>query len=97
MAEGKHKSKNNELFKQYLQRLFKNNISVSQMLDIVNKLGIGDEEKRELFDFGSFQYENLKFFQAASYRLPQFVNSQDFYYGKDSINNKNQIRKYYLK
>lgn len=97
MAEGKHKSKDDNHFYYYLQHLAKNNISVSQMLDIVNKLGIGDEEKRELFNFGSFQYENLKFFQAASYRLPQFVNSQDFYHGKDSINNKNQIRKYYLK
>ena len=97
MAEGKHKSKDDNHFYYYLQHLAKNNISVSQMLDIVNKLGIGDEEKRELFDFGSFQYENLKFFQAVGYRLPQFVNSQDFYHGKDSINNKNQIRKYYLK
>jgi len=96
-AEDKHGSKNNESFYKYLQHLAKNNISVSQMLDIVNKLGIGDEEKRELFDWGTFQYENLKFSQAIGYRLPQFVNSNNFYYGKDSIDNGNQIRKYYLK
>lgn len=67
------------------------------MLDIVNKLGIDDEDKKQLFDWGTFQYENLKFFQATGYRLPQFVNSDNFYRGKDSIDNKNQIRKYYLK
>ena len=95
-AEDKHGSKDNESFYKYLQHLAKNNISVSQMLDIVNKLGIDDEDKKQIFNWGTFQYENLKFFQAAGYRLPQFVNSDNFYRGKDSIDNKNQIRKYYL-
>lgn len=96
-AEDKHNSKDNESFYKYLQHMAKNNVTVSQMLDTVNKLGIDDTVKKELFDFGTFQYENLKFFQATSYRLPQFINSEDFYYGKDSIINKNLIRKYYLK
>lgn len=93
----KHKSKDNESFYKYLQYLAKKNVSVSQMLGIINKLGLNDEEKKQLFNFGTFQYENLKFFQAKSYRLPQFINSKDFYYGQDSITNTNQIRKYYFK
>lgn len=93
----KHKSRNNELFLKYIKELFQKNVSVSKMLDIVKNLGISDEDKKALFNFGTFQYENLKFFQAKYYRLPQFINSNDFFRGKDGIENANIIRRYYFK
>lgn len=93
----KHNSKNNESFYKYLQHLAKNNVSVTQMLTILGKLKLNDEEMKTLLNFGTFQYENLKFFQAKYYRLPQFINSNDFHRGEDGIKNANIIRKYYFK
>lgn len=96
-AEGKHNSKDDESFYKYLQHLAKNNISVTQMLNILDKLSIGEDERKELLNFGTFQFEDLYFWQASAYRLPQYINDDNFYRTNKEIENKNQIRKYFMK
>lgn len=96
-AEGKHNSKDDDSFYKYAQHLTKNNISVIKMLNIVNKLGLSDDEKKELFDWGTFQYEDLPWYEAYVSKLPQFAKMNYSSYDKEYLKNKDLVRKYYFK
>ncbi len=94
-ARNNHSSKDDESFYKYIQHLTKNNISVIQMINIVNRLGLNGDEKKMLFDYGTFQYEYLKYYEAKYYTLPQFDNDNTI--KSDKRQNQSLIRKYYLK
>lgn len=93
----KHGSKDDESFYKYLQHIIKNDISVSKMLNILNKVITDKEELREILDFGEFKYEDLDVYRAMGYRLPQYANERNFYGSKNYYNNMNKIKMMYSK
>lgn len=54
-----HNSKSDEHFKKYLQHLVKNEIPITQMLDILDKLQIDEEIKKQLMNYQTFEYKPL--------------------------------------
>lgn len=96
-AEGKNGSKDDESFYKYLQHLEKNNISVSNMLNIVGRLNLTDDEMKEVFDYGTFQFEELDYFKASQYKLPEYADKSNFYGSRDYYNNMNKIKQFYFK
>lgn len=65
-------------FWKYLQHLAKNNISVSQMISILSKLGLSDEEMNELI-WGKFEYKDLSRGELYDYQtLNKYKGKQDY-------------------
>lgn len=93
----KHHSKDDESFYRYLQKITNKNISVVDAINIVNKLNLSEEEKRDLFEYGTFQYEDLGVYEAIRYRLPEYSHVAYFYRTKEYIINQNKIKQMFLK
>lgn len=88
----KHNSKDDDSYYKYLQHLAKNNVSVTQMLSILNKLGINGHELEQITGRReSFQYEDLSYVQALGYNLPETYKQdstrQDYYQNSRKIMN----------
>ena len=60
----------------YLQHLAKNNISCTQMLTILRKFGLTDEEMNDVLNEYKFQYQELGFFDLLyDYHTPEYFKS----------------------
>lgn len=93
----KHKSKDEESFRKYCERLSKKNLSVLDGIKIADNLGLSDEERKELFEYGTFQYKELNVYEALRYRLPEYANQTNFLYSKEYYENQNKIKQMFLK
>ena len=62
----------------YLQHLSKNNISVTRMLEILNKFGLSEEEMDDLLNYHKFSWKNLDYYSAYDYHFPQYYSSENY-------------------
>lgn len=75
MTRHKHNSTTDESYYKYLQHLAKNNISVNKMLSIIDKLNLDENEKEQIFNYGTFKIENLSYQESKyNYKLPKYKN-----------------------
>ena len=72
-----HKSKDDESFKKYLKHLTMNNISVSEMMNILNKLDVDDYVIPQLIN-GNFEYRNLTYSDDWKYKFISEEEHQEF-------------------
>ena len=73
-----HKSKTDEKFKFYLQRLTRKNISISNMVEILNKLNIDNNVLLELiggtFTYEKIGYDDIRNFDNYMYDYDEIIN-----------------------
>lgn len=62
----------------YLQHLSKNDISVTRMLEILKKFGLSEEEMDDLLNYYKFSWQNLDYYQAYDYHLPQYYSGENY-------------------
>lgn len=69
-----HNSKSDESFKKYLLHFVRQEIPVSQFMDMLNKLQIPEEKKEEILGYRRFEYIELN---AVNYDHARYVSDED--------------------
>lgn len=74
-----------EKFEKYLQHLAKNETSVNEMLAILDKLGLSEEEKDDLLNGMKFEMSNIKYGDTYNFHLPDYYKHKDWKKDSDDI------------
>lgn len=74
----RHKSKSDFHYKEYLISLTKKNISVADMLSILDKLNLGEYELDYILEYGSFEEEEISMNNAYKFKIKGHENDENY-------------------